>query len=720
MGLWWVLCAAVSADAVARFSNETGNGTSETTTPTTTISSPVDKVIELISELQQQVENEGLAEAKTYNEYACFCQSSHDAKVRSITELAAAQSSLSAEFAALSASRQQMRSDVATLQGEIAVLEEEIANATKVREAEKRHFDGVDAQMKESLSQIDGAIKDIKAGTGGAGGGHGEAAEVNGVPTTDYGGEGSKEKTDTLEALYQTFFSKHEAVVTEEMATKKAFELVRQAKQQMIDEKAEAIRTQEEMIGETTAHMGKVQADLTRTTSELNDDRAYLAGLTMNCEVKGKEWDQRVEMRSSELQALTQALVILESSVAAKASNTGEGGRSGTSTVHSSLNFVQVEEVKRAKRVKVAKVQAEFRPDPLQDAAASLLAKASHRIGSAQLAALSEQVNARWTGGGSAFDKVKGMVQDLITKLKEEEAQDATHQTWCVEETAKSTKDREYRLHELNKLDSHQRELQAQKAALDDQIENLENQLAESRKDLGEANSLRTGESADNTHIIAEAEAGKEAVEQALTTLEEFYGMAANSTVEGLNATNETNLTYGEVDDAPDAFSGAYKGSQGASTGIIGMLEVVVGDFQRTVSTTMDAEATAVREFKTLERELQAAISTKDHALTAAENELDTTEDDITTGTTEINQGQKLLDAAVKSVMEMDASCKAGGTGEGGAGSALTWEEREGKRQAEIQALKDAMCIFGDCEGEQSPQEALAKGEGIPLGFLQR
>jgi hypothetical protein len=404
--------------------------------------------------------------------------------------------------------------------------------------------------------------------------------------------------------------------------------------------------------------------------------------------------------------------------VATKAANTGEGGRSSTSTAHSSLNFVQVQEV-RAKRVKAVKVAAPYREDPIQHAAASLLTKASHRLNSAALSALAERVDSRWSGGGDAFDKVKGLVQDLITKLKEEEAQDATHQTWCVEETKKSTRDREYRFHELNKLENHQRELQAKKAALDDQIENLEDQLAQSRKDLGEATSLRTGESADNTHIIAEAEAGREAVEQALETLKTFYGVAANATVE-VNSTNETNLTYGEVDDAPDAFSGSYKGSQGASTGIIGMLDVVVSDFKRTVSTTMDAEAAAVREFKTLERELNNAISTKDHALSAAEGELDTTEDDISTGVREIDQGQKLLDAAVKSVMDMDASCKAGGTGAGGAGSALTWEEREGKRQAEIQALRDALCIFGECEGDMSPQESLAKGEGIPLGFLQR
>merc|ERR1719311_1592378 len=76
-----------------------------------------------------------------------------------------------------------------------------------------------------------------------------------------------------------------------------------------------------------------------------------------------------------------------------------------------------------------------------------------------------------------------------------------------------------------------------------------------------------------------------------------------------------------------------------------------------------------------------------------AEGEHTSTVDDISTGMTEITDGQGLLDAAVKSIVELDASCKAGGT-DGGDGSALTAEDRESKRAAEIAALEEALCIF--------------------------
>merc|ERR1719198_1129807 len=131
-------------------------------------------------------------------------------------------------------------------------------------------------------------------------------------------------------------------------------------------------------------------------------------------------------------------------------------------------------------------------------------------------------------------------------------------------------------------------------------------------------------------------------------------------------------------------------------------MEVVRDDFERTISETTESEAVAVREFTVLKRELEAGITSKDEALSAAETEHTTTTDDISTGMTEITQGQGLLDAAVKSIVELDASCKAGGT-DGGDGSALTYEDRDAKRQAEIAALEEALCIFGECPADETP-----------------
>merc|ERR1719160_1849651 len=313
------------------------------------------------------------------------------------------------------------------------------------------------------------------------------------------------------------------------------------------------------------------------------------------------------------------------------------------------------------RRVPLAFVQLPYRPDAERSAVASLLTRTASRLGSKQLSALAESVSS------DPFAKVKGMVQDLIDRLKQEEVNDANHQTWCVEAT---------------------------RAALEDQITNLKAQLKDSRTALSHAQALRDREAAENSRLLSESADGKAAVEDAISVLTSFYDAAA--AVEG-------NETVAAPADAPSAgFDGVSHGSQSESVGIIGMMEVVRDDFERTISETTESEAAAVREFTVLKRELEAGITSKDEALTAAESEHTSTVDDISTGMTEITDGQGLLDAAVKSIVELDASCKAGGT-DGGDGSALTAEDRESKRAAEIAALEEALCIFGECPNEETP-----------------
>merc|ERR1719443_1648960 len=256
----------------------------------------------------------------------------------------------------------------------------------------------------------------------------------------------------------------------------------------------------------------------------------------------------------------------------ARASNSGGRALIAAATPRPASEPTNAKRMPEVRRVPLAFVQLPYRPDLERSAVASLLSRTASRLGSTQLSALAQSVSS------DPFAKVKGMVQDLIDRLKEEEVNDANHQTWCVEETRKSTREREYRLRELDKLEEHQRELEATRAALEDQMTNLKAQLKDSRKALSNAQALRDREAAENARLLSESSDGKAAVEQAISVLETFYSAAA--AVEG----NETVAT---PEDAPSSgFEGVSHGSQSESVGIIGMMEVVRDDFERTISET--------------------------------------------------------------------------------------------------------------------------------------
>merc|ERR1719247_3176650 len=94
------------------------------------------------------------------------------------------------------------------------------------------------------------------------------------------------------------------------------YELAMQAKLDVLKQAQLSLENAQKDRAKTTEAIATANEDLTATNAQLNDDRVYLKDLTAKCETKAKEWDQRSAMRADELAALTQALAVLESTVA--------------------------------------------------------------------------------------------------------------------------------------------------------------------------------------------------------------------------------------------------------------------------------------------------------------------------------------------------------------------------------------------------------------------
>merc|ERR1719327_2093177 len=425
---------------------------------------------------------------------------------------------------------------------------------------------------------------------------------------------------------------------------------------------------------ETSEDIATSQADLTETTAMLNDDRVYLKDMTEKCETKAKLWDQRSQMRADELSALTQALSVLESAVAEKAAATGEGGRS----------LGQKETTTEAKEVKAVSFVQEMvirKMTPDEDAAkrdklVSLLTSVGKKINSAVLSTLAPKVAKE-----DPFKKIKGMIQELIEKLLQEEADEANHKGWCDTEISKTLKDRDYRLRDITDLHSSIEKLNARKEKLNLTKTELTEEIATLEEDLENQTAARQEEKEEHEQTIADSEEGLEAIKEAIDILDHFYKTAAKALVQQPTVDDE----------APDAgFDDTYKASQGAATGILGMMEVIMGDFERTIKETTAAEEQAKRDFIEYERETKMSIAAKKNALEATTSELTEVMDQLSTAGDELRTQQELLDTAVKTWEELLPGCVAD--------PGMSYEERVARRNQEIQALKDAYCILDDQE----------------------
>jgi len=664
---------------------------------------PVEKVIMMIKDLQTKVTEEGHMEATTYDKFACFCKSKTDEKVEAISEGETDADALTTKIQDLQAKRAQLDLDIQALNEEIAEHEEKIAEAKKMRGEEVSTFDTALTDMEKAISALERAIETLKASKPSLMQMNqikslvrtsllmadamdmapksrkvvtmllSEAQPITDVPTSDYDFH-SDGIIETLEGLLNTFRERKTTLESDNETAESDYNLALQAKLDQLKQAQESLENKQKEKTETTEEIATSQADLTETTAMLNDDRVYLKDLTEKCETKAKLWDQRSQMRADELSALTQALSVLESAVAEKAEATGEGGRS----LNQKNTTTEATEVKAVAFVQEMVVR-KMTPDEdaaKRDKLVSLLTSVGKKLNSAVLSTLALKVAKE-----DPFKKIKAMIQELIEKLLQEEADEANHKGWCDTEISKTLKDRDYRLRDITDLHSSIEKLNARKEKLNLTKTELTEEIATLEEDLANQTLAREEEKAEHEQTIADGEEGLEAIKEAIDILDHFYKAAAKALVQQPSVDDE----------APDAgFDDTYKASQGAATGILGMMEVIMGDFERTIKETTAAEEQAKRDFIEYERETKMSIAAKKNALEATTTELTEVMDNLSTAGDELRTQQELLDTAVKTWEELLPGCVAD--------PGMSYEERVARRNQELQALKDAYCILDDQE----------------------
>merc|ERR1712113_329512 len=102
---------------------------------------------------------------------------------------------------------------------------------------------------------------------------------------------------------------------------------------------------------------------------------------------------------------------------------------------------------------------------------------------------------------------------------------------------------------------------------------------------------------------------GREAVEYALDVLQQFYEQYALSQTGAKYVPPDSDREGQTVGDrAPEIFDSEYKGAQKDSKGIIGLLNVMLSDFERTGNTVSENEDAAQTEYEAYKKETEDNI----------------------------------------------------------------------------------------------------------------
>merc|ERR1719324_40868 len=194
-------------------------------------------------------------------------------------------------------------------------------------------------------------------------------------------------------------------------------------------------------------------------------------------------------------------------------------------------------------------------------------------------------------------------------------------------------------------LDNHQ----VLKAKLTDEIAELTTQIEDLEDVKAKFTKARDDEKAENENTIKEAEDGLIAINDAIGVLTEFYGEAAK----GGEAPSFFQKKQDPTDSGDNDLKGDYKGDQSAATGILGMMDVIKSDMERTITETKNEEDRASRDFADLSRTTEISLTTKGDAKSDKESELGDTKSKINTELEDLEGNQELLDKALQELMEL-------------------------------------------------------------------
>eukprot|EP00929_Paragymnodinium_shiwhaense_P122660 TRINITY_DN9560_c0_g1_i1.p1 TRINITY_DN9560_c0_g1~~TRINITY_DN9560_c0_g1_i1.p1 ORF type:complete len:758 (-),score=316.31 TRINITY_DN9560_c0_g1_i1:101-2374(-) len=700
----------------------------------------VNKVISLLDGLKDKVAKEGEKEAWTYNKFACFCKDTTSEKSDAIQKGTDEQTSLSSNIEALASERDQLDKDIEGFLSDIETAEKAIKDAQETRAEEAKEYEKNAADLESAKTALMGAIQAVKASQNpslvqlhsiknsvqqaifmadalGMNKEHVQKVasfflqQAPDVPMEDYKFH-SGGIIETLEGLLKDFRKSKNELDEEEVRTNHEFETNVMDQTHIVEQKNRALEKAKSSKANKQSQIGELSSQRTTVAATVLDDQKYLAELHTMCADKAATWDQRTKVRADELSAITSALAIVKSQVGEKTSAaTMRLAQQGVAVrlAHANAKNEQAMEAAEADAEAAEAGATSFLQQAMQENRKFLapVKKVANELSAAQREALAAVLRKQGANLKSTlltslvshamedpFAKVKTLIEELITRLQSESAAEAEQKAWCDKSTSEAKTKRDAAAESIAELNGQMAEQEAVRDKLQTEVDVLKKEIDDLKSKQAEATSLRETEKSENEATVTQATEGKEAVESAITILKEFYEGAAKEEVK------PALVQKGPGEDAPDAgFDGgeAYKGAAGTAEGVIGMLDVIKSDFERTVAETEKEEAKAEEDHQVFMADTDKSIEEKSVAEEQKNTQLSDTETALEEAETSLKSHSETLNNAIKELLELKPTCIDTGMG---------YDDRVARREEEIAALREGLCILTNFD-QYAPNSAV-------------
>lgn len=547
---------------------------------------PIRRVVTLLQNMQKKVEEEGEKEKKLFEKFMCYCKNGLGDLRDTIDAAEAKVPKVESGLAEAEALKEQLDKDIGELKGGTGDAKATIAKAKGIREKEAAAFATDSADKKTNIAALKKAIAAIEAGAAGKFLQTSTSAATlqqlvinmdmsssDRDMLTSFLSQGagyapqSGEVLGMLKQMLETMEKELNEITAAEEKAIKDFEALIAAKEKELNANTGAMEAKIERAAEVGLEIVEMKEDLDDTQKALIEDKKFLAELEKDCGTKEEEWNERCKIRAEELLAIGDTIKIL---------NDDDALDLFKKTLPSpSLLQTQV-------------TSAEVRQQAL---AALRVSKGDARLDFIALALRSK--------APAVFEKVIGMIDDMVVLLQEEQVQDDEKKKYCEAELDKTEDEKKSLERKVDDLYKAQEEGKDTLATLGEEIEALADGIKALDKQVAEATENRKEENTEYKEEMGANVAAKKLMEMAKSRLAKFYSPKSA-------AASLVSISLHGADGAaaapppPPETWGAYKKQTEEAGGILGMMQMMIADLEKEITESKTEEKNAQEEYETL------------------------------------------------------------------------------------------------------------------------
>jgi len=635
---------------------------------------PVSKVITLLKDMQKQLEAEQEADEEIYDKMACWCKTNDKEKSQAIKDAEQKISELQANIEENTAKVSQLAAEIKHLESEVAKNTESLGKATALRQKQLAEFNEEEKDLLQSIQALKNAVvvleKHQKSRSLVQGGDliaikemlkhqmkhHSDMLDeviapsqqraitgfIQGTQEEDapaYANQ-SGEIFGILSNMKETFESNLSNSQQEEQQNQAAYEDLKSAKEAEIKAGQEQIDTKTDEMAKASEQLAQDKVDMEDTQNNLSEDNKFLMMLKEKCAQTDAEWEARQKTRHEEISAVSAALNFLSSDDA-------------HDLFTKTFNFVQVELEAKGNKVLAAR-------------AARVLEKVAKKVGDPKMGLLAQRTRL------DAFTKVKKAIDDMVTQITQQKADEVKQRDFCIAGFHENEKDTASTTRDRDDLAALMDELESKIGALKAEIKDLQDQIAEMQKQLKRAGEDREVQNKEFQTTVADQRATQKLLNQALNVLKSFYEKGKKGT------------GFLQQGPPPPAGFQAYSNNAG-SGGVVAMITQIIQDAKAMEAEAIHDEEDAQKAYELYVQQTNDSVSEKNRSIVSKQAAKATAEGDLSTATSDHDGKETDLEQLANESADLHKSCDF---------TIKNFDIRQEAMDQEVEALQQAKSIL--------------------------